>query len=334
MRHRCIRAVVLALAVALCGHARVAASQPDPRALIIDTDAGHDDLLAIAYLLTRRDIRVEAVTIAFGLAHQEPGALNIQRLLDVAQRSDVPVYLGRSAPAGIGNSFPAEWRERADAMTGIGLPPPQRQPRPQSAAAFLSARLRDRSRPVDVLALGALTNLADAVGEGEPLAALRSLVIMGGAVRVAGNVTPAGQSKAVAEWNIFADPGAARQVLSSGVPALLVPLDATNDVPIGAEFIATAKQRATSPLGRVVSDVLSSVEARASAGHYYAWDPLAAVALIDRSVVRTEQMRLMVRPDGTEQGRLIIAPAGASIEVAVGADPVRFRQAFLVAFEK
>src|SRR5262245_65256011 len=78
--------------------------------IIIDTDAGSDDLLAIAFLLSHPTVRIEAVTIANGLAHVDAGARNLVRLLDLAGRTNVPVFAGRPTPLRGNAEFPAEWR--------------------------------------------------------------------------------------------------------------------------------------------------------------------------------------------------------------------------------
>ncbi len=74
--------------------------------LIVDTDAGSDDLMAIAFLLTRQDVRIEAITISNGLAHVPKGAANILRLLAFAGHSDIPVYLGSETPLRRTAEFP------------------------------------------------------------------------------------------------------------------------------------------------------------------------------------------------------------------------------------
>src|ERR1700676_2416990 len=74
--------------------------------VIIDTDVGSDDVMAIAFLLTRPDIRIEAITTANGLAHVDRGALNVGKLLSVANKTGIPVYIGRSDPLEGTRGFP------------------------------------------------------------------------------------------------------------------------------------------------------------------------------------------------------------------------------------
>ena len=82
--------------------------------VIIDTDAGSDDLMAIAFLLARPDVHIEAITIANGLAHVPKGAANVLRLLTVAGHPEIPVYLGSQTPLYKTAEFPKEWRRIAD----------------------------------------------------------------------------------------------------------------------------------------------------------------------------------------------------------------------------
>lgn len=204
-------------------------NQRHARAVIVDTDAGPDDLMAIAFLLSRRDVHIEAVTVTVGLAHPVQGAANVLRLLELAGRGDTPVFVGRETPLAGAREFPADWRRLSDELNGVSLPTSSRRPESRGAADFLAERLDDASRPVDLLALGALTNLAEAFNR-RPRAAhnLRSVVVMGGAVDVPGNLEPGGiKDNTTAEWNLFVDPVAAAKVFASGARIRLVPLDAT-----------------------------------------------------------------------------------------------------------
>jgi len=121
-----IAPIVLALATAL------AAQTP----VIIDTDAGSDDLMAIAFLLSRKDVKVEAITVVDGLAHVPAGAKNILRALELAG-ARVPVHKGRETPLQRTSPFPAEWRQTSDSLPGVRLPVTRRTPEPQNAVDYL-----------------------------------------------------------------------------------------------------------------------------------------------------------------------------------------------------
>jgi pyrimidine-specific ribonucleoside hydrolase len=303
--------------------------------ILIDTDAGTDDLMAIAFLASQPDVRIEAVTVVNGLAHPEAGAKNIARLLDLAGRKDIPVFAGRSTPLEGKAEFPAEWRKISDDLPGVSLPAASRQPESKRAADYLVERLRDQGRPVRILALGPLTNLAEALKrEPSAVGAIEELVIMGGALRVPGNLGDGGVFKTnntTAEWNMFIDPLAARIVFRSGIPIRLIPLDATNKVPVDSAFLAKFQAGAHTPLARVVAQVLESDRAFIEGGFFYAWDPLAAVALRHPAVVKTTKLHIDVRQDAPEEGRTVQAPGRPNVRVALDADGAAWRKLFLEA---
>ena len=306
--------------------------------ILIDTDAGTDDLMAIAFLASHPDVRIEAITVVNGLAHAQAGAKNIVRLLDLAGRKEIPVFAGRDMPLRGKAEFPAEWRKISDDLPGVALPAASHPPESKRAADFLVQRLRDPTRPVRILALGPMTNLAEALNREPSIArAIEELVIMGGAVRVPGNLGDGGVFKTAnttAEWNMFVDPLAARIVFRSGIPIRLIPLDATNQVLVDAAFLAKFKAGARSPLARMVAQVLESDRAFIEAGFFYAWDPLAAVALLHPAVVKTANLRIDVRQDPPEEGRTIQTAGSPNAKVALDADGVAWRKLFLEALDQ
>src|SRR5207245_8620183 len=118
----------------------MAATQSTP--IMIDTDCGRDDLMAIAFLLARHDVRIEAITVANGLAHVRAGAANVTRLIELGGRSGVPVYMGREAPLRGNAAFPEPWRKSSDALAPG--PPAHQHPQAQPASDYLVSRLADR----------------------------------------------------------------------------------------------------------------------------------------------------------------------------------------------
>ncbi len=306
------------------------------RTVIVDTDAGSDDLMAVAFLLSRSDVRIEAITVANGLAHVRAGAANLLRLLELAGKTGVPVYVGRETPLRGTAAFPEEWRELSDTLPGVQLPVTTRNPESQSAADYLAGRLRDHRHPVRILALGPLTNLAEVLAR-EPASArgIRELVIMGGAVRVPGNLGDGGYFKTdnkTAEWNMFVDPFAARIVSRSGVPMRLIPLDAMNKVPIDVAFLREFESAAHTPLGRFVAQILESDRKFIEQGIFSAWDPLAAAALVEPAVVTTKALAIEVRQRAPEEGRTVEVPGRRPhAQVALNANAGLFKKLFLSA---
>ena len=309
----------------------------DNRALIIDTDAGSDDLMAIAFLLSRDDIRVEAITVANGLAHVRAGAANLLRLLELSGKKNIPVYVGCEQPLRGSAAFPEEWRNISDMLPGVELPAASQAPEPQSAAEYLATRLRGPGAQVQILALGPLTNLAQALQRApSSVRTIEEIVMMGGAVRVPGNLGDGGYFRTdnkTAEWNMFVDPLAAKIVFNSGANIRLIPLDATNRVPIDASFLREFESRARTPLGRFVAQILEGDRKFIEQGIYSAWDPLAAVALVHPAVVRTRPLAIEIRQQSPEEGRTREITAGRpNAKVALDANAALFKEIFFRAF--
>jgi inosine-uridine nucleoside N-ribohydrolase len=292
--------------------------------VIVDTDAGSDDLMAIAFLLARPDVQLEAVTVVHGLAHVPQGAENVRKLLALAGRTDIPVYLGREEPIRRTAEFPAAWRKTADELLAA-LPAAKALQSKLDAVSFYRKARRPDSI---VVALGPLTNLAAAVQSGVRFS---NILMMGGAVRVRGNLGDGGYFKTdntTAEWNVFCDPAAADVVFRSGAGIRMVPLDATNEVPLRPEFVQKLRGTARSALGKAVAGLLEREREVISQGLYYAWDPLAAVSLVAPKAVRWEPLRIRIRPDGTTEEA---ANGGAPVQVALHADAASFHDVYLAA---
>jgi purine nucleosidase len=325
------------LKIAIAAVAIVATlSAADLAPVVIDTDCGGDDLMAIAFLLARRDVRIEAVTIANGVAHVRPGAENVLRLLELGGRGDVPVYLGRETPLHGHAAFPEPWRKGAD--TALGSHAAQHTPRKQSAADYLAARLREHSRPVRILALGPLTNFGEALERTPDGLRDVEVTIMGGALYAPGNLGDGGYFQTdnkTAEWNFFVDPLAAKAVFTSGAKLRLVPLDATNQVHIDSALLKAFRSKARTPLGEYVTAILKQHRNDIREGIYYAWDPLAAVVMIEPGVVQESPLAVDVRQTPPEEGRSAEMPGyPPNANVALGADGVAFGNTFLRAFTR
>ena len=186
-------------------------------------------------------------------------------------------------------------------------------------AALLSAPDR-----VDVLTLGPPTELgAVLLGGREALKAkIRSVTMMGGAVGVPGNITwPPTIENPHAEWNFYVDPRAANVVFRSGLPITLVPLDATNDVPLNA---AVAARLGRSPSAAFVRRLIKSMPPS-----LYFWDELAAAVLVEPAIGRYANMRLaVIEREGPQSGRTVRAADGARVRVTMSADRARFESSF------
>lgn len=299
------------------------------RPVIIDTDMGSDDWMAILYLLNTPDVTVQAITVTgTGLAYCDAGVHIALGLLALADYPDVPVSCWRETPLMGENAFPAEWRTDMEAAEGLGLPAGGSAAE-QDAAALFASVVGASAEPVTVLALGPLTNVGAAL-EADPalVEKIEMIYIMGGAVEVAGSGIS--EQNTTAEWNIFCDPHAARLVFESGAPVTLVPLDATNDVPVTLSFVDRLAAARQTPEAEFVYGLLVGNLGFIESGGYYFWDPLAAAVLTDESLVTLSSRDVtVIDTPGPEDGRTKPVGNGPEIRVATAPNREAFEQRFI-----
>ncbi|MCO6006936.1 nucleoside hydrolase [Actinoallomurus purpureus] len=193
-----------------------------PTPLIIDTDPGLDDALAILLALGSPEVDLIGVTTVAGNTSLANTTDNALRILELAGRTDIPVAAGASRALIREAPRTAEYVHGSDGLGGLPLPAPSVPPVASHAVTFLAERLLSTPKPVTVAAIGPLTNIALLVAtHPEAAARIGRLVVMGGAAR-GGNVAP------TAEFNIWSDPEAAHRVFSAGLPLTMIGLDVTD----------------------------------------------------------------------------------------------------------
>jgi inosine-uridine nucleoside N-ribohydrolase len=314
---RQLLALVLASVVAACGSA---GSGRTP--VIVDTDLSSDDVIALLYVAQDPRVDLRAVTVSgTGLVHCPGGARIALDVLALAGRRDVPVACGSGIPLAGGNAPPEEWRRAADDLFGVTLPPSSRRAEPDAVRLLASAIEAAPAEPT-VLELAPMTNLASVLKTDRAAAArLHRIVAMGGAIDVDGNAP----DRPRAEINVWSDPVAARAVLRSGVPVRLLPLDATDQVPV-TTFVARALARYqyATPEATLAAQIVAATN-MARGGSYF-WDPLAAVAMTEPGLVRSSTRRLDVVTRGEAAGRTVPAGDGAATEVVTSVDRPAFER--------
>ena len=200
------------------------------RKLIIDTDPGVDDAMAIFYALNSPEFDVIGITTVFGNAATSITTRNALRLLEIAERLDIPVAAGAEHALTMPPREGGEGVHGADGQGNTNLPPPSTQAIDQHAAQFLADAIRQFPGEITIVALGPLTNLALMLLMQPDIAPLiREIVLMGGNAFVPGNVNP------TAEANIFSDPEAADLVFGAACPITMIGLDVTMKIIMGVE---------------------------------------------------------------------------------------------------
>lgn len=301
--------------------------------IVVDTDMGADDILALLYLLQAPNVEVKAISLSgVGLVHCGPGLEHIEYLLSITDNEHIPFGCGPQQPLQGIRSFPEGYRAEADNFYGLEFDQARKRKYNWSGVELLSSTVRMSEEKVTLLTLGPLTNIA-AVIEQDPslISNLEKIVIMGGAVNVPGN-TANGNSDSqneMAEWNFFIDPVAVNIVLRSGAPVTMVPLDATNQVPVTTSFYSKLNLNRDSS-GAVLAYELFEKNPHLIQGGYFFWDPLAAVLSVDDELANIQLINLrIVETDGIESGRALTSSEGWPVRVAMEVDSDRFEQVFL-----
>ena len=192
------------------------------RRIIIDTDPGQDDALAILLALASPELEVVGITAVAGNVPLALTALNARKLVALAQRTDVPVRAGADAPLAR-PLVTAEHVHGRTGLDGIELPEPSVPLAEGFAPDWIADTvLAEPENTITLVCLGPLTNAAIALRRPGVAERLHSIVLMGGGYFEGGNITP------MAEFNVYVDPDAADEVLRCGAPITMAPLDVTH----------------------------------------------------------------------------------------------------------
>lgn len=197
-----------------------------PRKIIIDTDPGQDDAVAILLALASpEELEVLGIVTVAGNVDLAKTTLNACKIVELAGRADIPIHAGADRPLAR-NLVTAEHVHGKSGLDGPDLPQPKIAARDARGADFIvQALLSAEPGAVTLCTLGPLTNIAAALTKAPEIAPrVGEIVMMGGAYFEVGNITP------TAEFNIFVDPEAADIVMRSGIPITMHPLDVTHRV--------------------------------------------------------------------------------------------------------
>jgi len=265
--------------------------------VLIDTDPGIDDALALLFAWNCPEIQVETLTTVAGNVTIEAASRNLLRLLALRRPDPWPI-VAAGAAGPLARALTTATRFHGE--DGLGdlsdWPAVERMPASPDAVEAILAAVRRHERALTIVALGPLTNLALALKE-DAAAVGRAgrIVAMGGAVDVPGNVTP------TAEFNMYVDPEAAHRVLAAGLPLEIVPLDATRQAVLPRAGMHATLARAP---GALASRIQGFCERGFRISHsdgeqgMALHDPLAVGLAVDPSLAAWEPVRLAIGPDG------------------------------------
>lgn len=297
--------------------------------VILDVDPGVDDALALILATRAAELDVLGVCCVSGNVSLLQGTQNALKVLQLAGRDDVPVYVGAAAPL-VRPPRHAYEVHGEDGLGGATLPDPAGVP-VGDAVDFIVRSLEQRPGRVLLVACGPLTNLALAEARAPGvLQKARRIVAMGGTLDAPGNVRP------TCEFNFYADPDAVRRVLQSGANLTLVPLDVTHRVGLEqAAFEAGPEASAVQRFcARAVAKVIDFEVESGGQGLFYAHDALAVALAMQPDLCRMQVLPIDIETAGElTAGQLVVdrrdvkaeLRQGFAIECAVDVDVERFR---------
>ncbi|KAL3583310.1 hypothetical protein D5086_014371 [Populus alba] len=277
----------------------------EPKKIIIDTDPGIDDAMAILLALRSPEVEVIGLTTIYGNVYTTLATRNALHLLEVAGRTDIPVAEGSHVTLTKGTKLRiADFVHGADGLGNQNFDPPKGKPLEQSAAAFLVEQAKLHPGKVTVVALGPLTNIALAIElDPEFCKNIGQIVLLGGAFSVNGNVNPA------AEANIFGDPDAADIVFTCGADILAVGINVTHQVVLTdaeRDKLIQSNGKFAQYLCKILEVYFSYHHEAYSMRGVYLHDPTALLAAVNPSLLTYTEGAVRVQRTGITRGLTLL----------------------------
>jgi len=317
----------IAFAVQFCSLAVQPAFAQSPKRVIIDTDPGTDDALAILLALNSPEVHVEAITVVAGNVLAPVGLDNALGITSLAGRCDVPVAEGAQGPLH-GTLVIEPFWNGPNGLGGAQLPASRCKPDPHFGPDLIIELVHKYPHEITLIPVGPETNIALAVLKDPSIVPLvKGVVLMGGSIS-GGNVNGA------SEFNVFCDPEAADVVFNSGWPVTMVGLDVTEITLLKNADVAEMRKNA-GPVAKFASDVAQfqiGLYQGTGFGGGAIHDALAVGAVVDPTILHTKAMHVDVETAGRyARGETIgnrhgtvdkVIPAGNHLE-SVGVNPVQ-----------
>lgn len=302
--------------------------------VLMDHDGAIDDFLSLILLMTMKEIEPIGVVVTPADCYIEAATNVSRKILDLMQRKDISV--AKSTVRGI-NPFPADFRRDCTIIDHFPILNEQDKIATPLAKItgqkFIIQQLQNSSKPVTLMVTAPLTTVAEAISiEPEIVDKIAEIVWMGGALTVGGNVQKfyALEHDGTAEWNVFWDAIAAKQIWDTDIPLTLCPLDLTNNVPVTTQFIRTLAKQRQYP----ISDLVGLCYSLAIPQDYYCWDILATAYLARPELYQVEEKETDIITTGASQGRTILKSGGKRIKVMTEVNKEEFYNYLLQQFAR
>lgn len=259
--------------------------------IIIDTDAGHDDVLAIMLLVKSKQIDIRAVTTAAGNSTVENATRNAAFTLDLLNRRDILIFSGKSNP--IKRELITAVVHGKSGLDGVDTSQTKFRLTGDAHQKIIET-IKANPRQITILTLGPLTNIARAFITDPGISSLiKEIVIMGGAINVCGN------KNRVAEFNMFVDPEAADIVFKSSVKKTLIPLDPCNDIILTeSDFEKLKDSNLYQPINDMMKQFIKGIEKYEGVKGALVYDAIAAYYLLNPSAFQCTAMDIVIEIKG------------------------------------
>lgn len=260
------------------------------RKIIIDTDPGHDDALALMLAIKSEMFDIQAITTVCGNSTIENTTRNARYILGILNAENIPVYSGAAKPLK---------RELIQAVvhgkSGLeGIDPKNSAMLTHNAVKKIISIVKDNPHEITLVTLGPLTNIATAILKNPTvMKKVKEIVSMGGAIRVPGN------KNRVAEFNIYVDPEAAKIVMDFPVKKTLIPLDACNNVQMSFESFKLIKNKKLSdPILKMIEPYIKNIQLDTGIPAALMYDPLTIFYLVSPTSGFVRRYNLQIEING------------------------------------
>jgi inosine-uridine nucleoside N-ribohydrolase len=279
-----------------------------PRRIILDTDPGVDDAMAIFLALRSPELKIEAITPVCGNVPLSLTLPNALRLLEIAGRTDIPVAGGASTPL-VRRLITAKYVHGNNGLGGVEFPEPKIHPVAAPAVELIRSIVRKNPGEITIVAVGPLTNIATVLKTDPSIATLiKEIVVMGGSLS-GGNITPS------AEFNFYVDPEAARIVFDAGVPITMVGLNVTEKVLLReaeVRALEAAQNQVSQAAGKIMRATLERMRKGRDITVVAMHDPLTVAHLIDPTILTLKDYYVQIETTGELTAGESVAYSGAS----------------------
>ncbi len=292
--------------------------------IIIDTDPGIDDAVAIALAAASPELDILGITAVAGNVGIEKTAANAAALADLFQL-DVPIGKGAAGPLWRTDRMSARTVHGEDGLGGYQLPTSHRALLP--AVPLMAELIVESPGPVTIVGIGPVTNLATLVIQYPEVAAqVERFVLMGGGTgRQTGNV------RAGAEFNMYFDPDAATRLYEFGVPITMVGLNVTERALVGWQHLEQLSESG-GPVAHLIRELMGTYRSQPTAEGMAQHDSLALAAVIAPDLIKTKHLPVAVENAGRLTAGMTLvdwrndSPAQPNCDVAIDLDVERFRE--------